>query len=203
MKARNLFFAAVALLLSAGFAKADGMPADPRMVVTDPLCIENCGTALEGTTFNFSSNANGGGFLTFVNVSGVDWTTLLIETGSDPFNVPAADVTCETNAFLSCVSTDLAGGITAIYLSGLNNDNANGIPDNFQFFIGLNDDINQVPNQDPNGSGGWGANRSFSAAANVPSPTTPVPEPATLTLMGAGIATFIAKRRLKRQQANS
>ena len=60
MKARNLFLAALALLISAGFAKADGLPADPRMVVTDPLCIENCGTTLESTTFNFSSNANGG-----------------------------------------------------------------------------------------------------------------------------------------------
>jgi hypothetical protein len=194
MKIRLLALSVLLLLASSAVVHADTIPADPKMAVTDPFCEENCGTFLEGTSFTFSSNANGGGFLTFVNGSGVDWTTLLIETGSDPFNVPANTVTCETNAFLNCNVSDLAGGITAIYLSGLNNDNINGIPQNFQFFINLNNDVNNVVNESPNGGGGWGANRSFTADANVPAP---VPEPATLTLVGIGIGALVAKKKLR------
>jgi hypothetical protein len=198
MKIKFLAVFVLLFLASAAVVHADTIPADPKMAVTDPFCEENCGTFLDSTSFTFSSNASGGGFLSFVNASGVDWTSLLIETGSDPFNVPANTVTCETNAFSSCVVQDLAGGITSIYLSGLNGDSGeNGVPSNFQFFINLNDDINQVPNTDPNGSGGWGANRLFTADANVPAPSNPVPEPATLTLVGIGIGALVAKKKLR------
>ena len=197
MKTKLLVLAVLLILASAAVVHADTIPADPKMAVTDPFCESNCGTFLEFTHFSFNSNASGGGFLSFVNASGVDWTTLLIETGSDPFNVPANTVTCETNAFLSCAVSDLPGGITAIYLSGLNNDNVNGIPQNFQFFINLNNDINGNVITDPNGSGGWGNNRLFTADANV---AAPVPEPATLTLLGIGIGALLAKRKLRSQR---
>lgn len=194
MKIRCLAFPIFILLVSATVVRADSVPVDPKMVVTDPPCVEGCGTALESTVFSFSSNANGGGFLTFQNVSDLNWTSLLIETGSVPFNVPADSVTCQTNAFLSCQVSDLAGGITAMFFSGTNGETVSGIPNLFKFTINLNDDINGNPVTATNGFGGWGANRTFNAAANVPAP---VPEPATLTLMGVGIGALLASKKLR------
>ena len=182
MKYRYFFFLAFLLLGSAALAYADG--ADPRMIVSDPICGEGC-VSVEGTSFSFQSDANGGGFLTFQNVSGIDWFSLLIETGSTPFKVLADTVTCETNAFESCQVFDLEGGITAMYFSGTNPDGPFGIRNLDVFTIELND----VQGLD---GGGWGAFRNFDATANVASP---VPEPATLTLMVAGLGALLAKKK--------
>ena len=190
----RLVFLAVLLMGFAAFAHADGLPVDPQMIVSDPPCVESCGTAV-GTTFSFMSDTNGGGFFTFQNVSEENWSSLLITTGSDPFNVPAASVTCSTNAFLSCQASDLAGGITAMFLSGLNTD-IHGILIFDSFTINLNDD--GPTDVSPTGSGGWsnvgGDVRTFDASANV---ANPVPEPATLTLMGAGLGALLAKKKFR------
>jgi hypothetical protein len=199
---RTRFFVLVLLLMgSSALAYADGVPVDPRMDVSDPSCgdISSC-TSVEGTVFSFTSNNNGGGFFKFQNESGTDWTSLLVETGSSPFNVPANSVTCTTNAFLSCQVFDLAGGVTAMYFSGVNSDSEIGpfgILNTAIFTVNLNDLVNGVPTGNPNGSGGWGSARDFTATANAPSP---VPEPATLTLMGIGIAALLAKNKLRSQR---
>lgn len=201
MKIRYLALSGFLLLVSAMVVHADSLPADPKMVVNDPICEEGCATPIDSTMFSFSSNGNGGGFLVFQNVSDIDWTTLLIETGSIPFNVPANTVTCQSNAFQSCRVLNLAGGITAMFFSGTNGENFLGIPNGFEFTINLNDDVDGVPNTDPNGFGGWGANRNFSATANA---TSPVPEPATLTLMSVGVGALFAKYKLRgRRRARS
>lgn len=172
--------------------RADGVP-DPKMDVSDPTCLEGSCTSLNSTVFSFTSNGNGGGFLTFQNNSKFDWTSLLIETGSDPFNVPANTVTCTTNAFKSCQVSDLAGGVTAMYFSGVNSVSSElgpfGILIGTVFTINLNDTGTAT-----DGSGGWGAFRNFDAAANVPVPT---PEPATMTLLGVGIVALVARRRFR------
>jgi hypothetical protein len=187
MKYRYFFFLAFLLLGSAALAYADGAPVDPRMIVSDPVCGEGC-VAVEGTTFSFESDVNGGGFLTFQNVSGIDWFSLLIETGSVPFHVPANTVTCETNAFQHCQVSDLSGGITAMYLSGVTTDGPFGIRNGDVFTIELNDVVGVD-------GGGWGSFRNFDASANV---SSPVPEPATLTLLGVGLGALLAKRRFPR-----
>ena len=191
MKCRYFFFLAFLLMASAALVYADGAPVDPRMIVSDPVCGEGC-IHLEGTTFSFQSDNNGGGFLTFENDSDIDWFSLLIETGSDPFNVPANTVTCETNAFQSCQVFDLEGGITAMYFSGTNPDGPFGIQSGAVFTIELND----VPGID---GGGWGSFRNFDASANVSSPV-PTPEPATLTLLGVGLGALLTKRGIQRQR---
>lgn len=187
---------AILLMGFAALAHADSIPADPKMIVSDPTCGEGCTSV--GTTFSFTSDANGGGFLTFQNNSEIDWSSLLIETGSAPFNVPANSVTCQTNAFLSCQVSDLAGGITAMYFSGVNSLASEigpfGILSGDVFTIELND-ISGID------GGGWGSFRTFDASANVPAP---VPEPATLTLMAAGLGALLAKRRFRsRQQSHT
>jgi PEP-CTERM motif len=201
MKCTRFVFLLLLLMGSSVLAYADGVPVDPRMDVSDPDCPATCPIPIEGTSFAFTSNNTGGGFFTFQNVSGTDWTSLLVETGSIPFNVPANTVTCTTNAFLSCQVFDLAGGVTAMYFSGVNSDSELGpfgILNNFVFTVNLNDLLaSGAPNTDPNGSGGWGSGRDFTATANAP---TPVPEPATLTLMGIGIAALLAKNKLRSQR---
>jgi len=183
------------LLVSAVVVHADSLPADPKMVVNDPTCEESCITPILETMFTFMSNGNGGGFLTFQNESNVNWTTLLIKTGNIPFPVPADTITCQSNAFQTCQVVDVGGGVTAMFLSGLNSEEGfNGIPNGIVFTINLNDDIDGVPNFNPNGSGGWGANRAFFATANV---TGVVPEPASLTLLGLGMCALAAKYKLR------
>jgi hypothetical protein len=203
MKSMRLLFVLILLMGSSALAYADGVPVDPRMDVSDPSCkeVSPC-TPVEGTNFSFTSNNNGGGFLEFQNESGTNWTSLLVETGSIPFNVPADSVTCTTNAFLSCQVFDLAGGVTAMYFSGVNTDDSDfgpfGILNASIFSVNLNDLINGAPNTDPNGSGGWGSDRLFTATANA---SSPVPEPATLTLMGIGFGALLVKNKLRSRRS--
>jgi hypothetical protein len=204
MKCTRLFFVLLLIMGSSALAYADGVPVDPRMDVSDPNCgdISSC-TPVEGTSFSFTSNNNGGGFFKFQNESGTNWTSLLVETGSNPFNVPANSVTCTTNAFLTCQVFDLASGVTAMYFSGVSSDSEFGpfgILNAAIFTVNLNDLVNDVPNTDPNGSGGWGSGRDFTATANA---SSPVPEPATLTLMGIGFGALLTKNKLRSRRARS
>ena len=185
----NWLVALVSVLLfaSASVARADSIPLgaipDPDIDISDPPCIEGCPPGV-GLTFTFSADASGGGIVSFTNISGETWTTLLITTGSIPFFVDPTSIVCTTNAFVRCIPQNLGGGTTAIYLSGTN-EFFHGIPNLDVFTINLNDFDSS--------SGSWGANRSFAAAANVPAP---VPEPRTLTLLGAGLGALMAYRKL-------
>ena len=205
MKIRCAAFTLFLLLVSAVVVHADSLPADPKMVVNDPICEESCITPVLETMFTFMSNGNGGGFLTFQNESSVNWTTLLIKTGNIPFPVPADTITCQSNAFETCQVVNVGGGVTAMFLSGTGGGGEeldfNGIPNGVVFTINLNDNVDGVPNFNPNGSGGWGANRAFFATANA---TGVVPEPASLTLLGLGMCALAAKYKLRgRQKSHS
>jgi hypothetical protein len=189
-------FLSVLLFASASVARADTIPLgsvplgaipDPDIDISDPPCIEGCPPGV-GLTFTFSANASGGGIVSFTNISGQTWTSLLITTGSTPFFVDPGSIVCTTNAFVNCVPQNLGGGTTAIYLSGTN-EFFHGIPNLDVFTINLNDSDSS--------SGSWGANRSFAAAANVP-----VPEPATLILLGAGLGAIVVHRKIIASRAS-
>jgi PEP-CTERM motif len=173
------------LLASVALARADGIPTDPNIDVSDPPCVSDCPPAA-GLTFAFGSNAAGGGIVQFTNASGQNWTNLLITAGGDPFFVDESAITCTSNAFLNCAVEDLEGGMSGIFLSGVLPSNsefgARGIFSGDAFSINLND-------VDSSG-GSWGADRDFSAAANVP-------EPNTLYLLAIGLAGLLVRRKFR------
>jgi hypothetical protein len=87
-----------------------------------------------GLTFSFTVNHNGGSPLFFNNASGQNWVSLtLTESG-----VPAQDVSCAQNLFLSCTVTGQEDGSVQIVLSGIRGANPrNGIPAGANFSIGF------------------------------------------------------------------
>ena len=198
-KARFLFLGVLCLVLmgSSALVRADGIPVDPVMGVRDPVCVDGECPTVFGTTFSFSSDANGGGINQFRNEN-TDWTSLLIDVttnGGELPSVPSDTITCLTNAFATCQKSDLANGDTAIFLSGMPDD----IPVGAVATFNLNDLVNGSQPGTVDGTGGWGSGREFDVTANAPSP---VPEPATITLLGVGLGALLAKRKLRRQ-ANS
>lgn len=192
----NSRFVLVAILLmgSAALAKADGVPADPRMDVSDPECSDGC-TVLTGTSFMFSSNSNGGGFLTFENDSEAGWSSLLVEATG----IAADTVNATSNLFANTPEVYNIGDLLVIYFSGVSGPGCEedcflGIPnssDENVFTINLNTNPDDTSTD---GIGGWGPDLLFSANANVPAPA--VPEPATLTLIAVGLGALLAKKKL-------
>ena len=179
------------LLASATLARADGIT-DPDMDVSDPACTSDCPAGV-GLNFIFGANAFGGGIVSMTNTSGQDWKSLLVTTNSDPFFVNPGSITCITNAFLNCLVEDLQGGMTGMYLSGVlppdgDADDAgpHGILNGDAFSINLNDNDSST--------GSWGADRDFSASANVPNP---VPEPNMLSLLAAGLGALLGGRKFR------
>jgi len=181
---RLVVFLPFLLFASAIMARADRIPLsgipDPDMDISDPPCSVECPPGV-GLKFTFSADADGGGIISLQNVSGQAWTSLLITTGSSPFFVDPGSILCRTNAFVSCVPLNLGGGTTGIFFSGTDSF-FHGIPNLDAFTINLNDFVGDST------TGSWGANRPFAGLASTP-------EPATLALVGVGLATLVVTRK--------
>jgi hypothetical protein len=201
----RLFLLAVlclALMGSSALVRADSIPVDPVMGVSDPICGDGGCPFTELTTFSFFSNASGGGVNQVQNESNVDWTSLLIDVttnGGTLPSVPSDTITCITNAFATCQSFNLDNGDTAIYLTGMIIF-PDDIPVGAIATFNLNDLVGGSQPFNVNGTGGWGSLREFDVSANVPAP---VPEPATLTLLGVGAGALLAKRKLRRRDSQA
>ena len=159
------------------------------------MCGEGCALIVDGTSFTFSSNASGGGFLTFENDSDSNWTSLLVEATG----IAADTVNATSDLFANTPEVYNIGDLLVIYFSGVSGPGCEedcfpGIPnssDENVFTINLNTNPDDTSTD---GIGGWGPDLGFSANANVPAPT--VPEPATLTLIAVGLGALLAKKKL-------
>lgn len=184
---RSLLAFTLAMLASGALA-LEAAPVDPQGVFDTQIA----GIPVTPVDpFSFSANANGGGVFNFQNVSGNNWV------GMDffvtlPENTPIA---CGPGPFfVTCEVTSTPIGTTgmATYDIGFNQPRNGGILNSGIFSFNLNDPLSSGPNLNPNGSGGWGASTMINVAE-----TDAVPEPASLWLLGGGIALLASVRRLR------
>ena len=155
-------------------------------------CEEGC---VQPVGMNFPvgipNNATGEGTLFFTNVSGKDWTSLiLIEHGHQ---VLAPDINCQSYVFLSCTAKATKNGNVAIVMSGIKGTTYPGIPN------GQNFSIQFACVTTNNGPSCWPGGLDFTAHAHVGA----VPEPSTVALMMAGLAILVSRRSLWKNRRNS
>jgi hypothetical protein len=173
------FRIALLLLMAAlcvPLAQADPITGnDPRIIINDPpSCITI--TSITSTTFTFSADSTGQGFLCFLNESGVGWFNISIDVPLPPSTTFPDDFHCESDTFATCMFT-LNGGILNIFFTdGL-------LPDDGRFFT--------IDLTSPDSVSGWGPNASFTAVANVP-------EPGTISLFAFGLGALAARKRIRR-----
>lgn len=181
---KQAFVFTVATLLFSAIARAT--PADPQ-VIFDTIIPGVPVTPVDA--FSFHANGNGGGVFNFENVSGNDWV------GMDFFVSlpPGTEIGCGPAPFFAVcevTSTNMPNGM-AMYDIGFDEPLTGGISDTEGFGLDMNNPIDNHPNLDPNGVGGWGAFASLEVVA-----TTTAPEPASFLLLGSGIVAIGAFRRL-------
>ena len=179
MKAARILPVLVFVLTCALGAVANSVP-DPKVIIKDPACAQ-CTPV--GIHFTFSTPASGTGTVSFLNNSGVSWSTLRLTEAGVPFNA----ITCQTNAFLSCALGTLSNGMTFMFLSGLDATHT-GIPVGHAFEITF-----QCL------QGCWPGNLPFSGTGNLRSAT--VPEPATVGLVLLGLGGIVRRKWLQRANA--
>jgi hypothetical protein len=169
------------LLVVGGSAVAFGdSVTDPTIIIRGANGSSPSGLPV-GLNFTFSSPKGGFGNLFFTNVSGKNWTSLtLIENG-----VPAADITCSTNLFLSCAKKTLENGSVEIILSGIagSRNPHNGILNGQSFAITFSS---------------WPKTPvDFTAHAGA------IPEPGTIALMVTGLGALVSRRKRWKNRLNS
>jgi len=183
----NRIFALVVLVLCSVAALADGIK-DPKIIIrgvagggaiANAQCPPN-GCTNVGINFTFSVPEKGQGHqLFFTNASGKNWTSLtLIENG-----VPASDISCAQNLFLSCSVKTLENGSVEIILSGTANHTPlnpkTGIPAGSSFLIGFGCVQGNC----------WPHGLEFTAHAGT------VPEPGTIALLATGVGALVTRRK--------
>jgi len=158
---------------------------DPKIIIRGvggggaPTPLASCppeGCPPVGVDFTFTVNHNGGAPLFFNNASGQNWVSLtLTESG-----VPAQDVTCAQNLYLSCAVNAQEDGSVQIVLSGIKGLNPrNGILAGANFAIGFGC---------VNGNcwpGGLGVSGHAGSA----------PEPGTIALVVTGLGAIVSRRK--------
>jgi hypothetical protein len=197
MKRCSQFAALFTLLFtSAVLVKAD--PIDPVFTMSDP----DAGTPVLGTSFSFSSNLTGGGFLSFINQSQVDWKGLAVQVVQPIGTI----ISCSGGPFFSNCFISSIPQTDQLSLFTLNltlRTKEGGLPNGEFFTINLNDVLEGTQPSDPNGNGGWGPDAEFTAqVTDSINPLEDSPEPATFCLFGLASALFFAAHHFRIKPVN-
>jgi hypothetical protein len=188
-------FALTLMVFTFAATAAQATPTDPHI---------RFGAAVAGVpitsvdAFNFHANGKGGGVFNFENVSPNDWV------GVDLFITLKKNSTigCEPVVFFAaCEFTAMPGKTpaAAVYDIDFDEPTTVGITNGTVFSINLNDLVNNKPNKDPKGSGGWGADAMLMAVTTV---APAIPEPASLVLLGSGMLLIGTIAGLRRRRSS-
>lgn len=203
MKHLHLAIFSIFLILFYNKGWADTItPPDPTMIIIrggDPI-------QLFETSFSFSANSNGGGFIEFENDTGQTLDSLLITTkiATGPhaftFGSPSGSISFDFDEATGNLSVLFSGlGISpsywiyppeqgtpefhpSLFSILLNDPITGGIEGEYIYYDGLDYPV------DPGGSGGWIPNSMIYAVANVPEPGT------CLLLLTGLLGVFAASR---------
>ncbi len=175
----RIAFAFVVLVFCSVWVHADSI-GDPKIVIADPACPPG-GCTSAGLNFSFSSPTAGSGSLFFTNTSGVNWFNLQFTETTFAANL----ISCQTDAFASCVVTAAGNGAT-ILLSGIT-DCFRGITAGSNFVITFSCVGNSCW---PTGTGN---DVDFTATANVPEPRSLI----LAFISIAGIALLLKKQKVR------
>ncbi|MGZ4816392.1 MAG: PEP-CTERM sorting domain-containing protein [Terriglobales bacterium] len=173
-----------------------------KVSVGDPGCNPNDQIIHDGDKIFFHV-VDGGGTFGFCNETSSDWHTLLVGIAT---TIPIEDITCNVanNVFLPCklYTTDEPNVVYAWFQTC---DNINvpcdgthpGIVIDDQLILDLNckDENCKPPFDWPNDTHGQSFYNIPTDGQGNPLYFPPVPEPATLTLVGVGIAAGFFRRR--------
>lgn len=217
----------LALVLFLATCSLSAFAGSPTIGVLDPTCPDNTPSANQyfypsgggsNVTFDTFASINGGGVFAFCNGGPGTWDTVDFvtsnfgdfATGSWTFDAnttpSGSPILCNAGGsgepFLSCTITISLDKILMEF-TDQGSKNANGIQTNHWMVVTLNDNYATDPNSD---SGSWiGSNGGpilIGGGANVTDPgslTPPVPEPASLILLGSGILAALSWKRKNRR----
>ncbi|MGH9640786.1 MAG: PEP-CTERM sorting domain-containing protein [Terriglobales bacterium] len=140
-----------------------------------------------GFNFSFTIPQSGSGALYFTNTSGKGWNSLkLVESG-----VPAADISCHSPLFASCIVTTLKNGSVQILLTTGGNGalwKNHGIQNGGNFQIDFSCK-----------SGCWPGGITVTGHGSAGT----IPEPATVALMVTGLAAIVSRRKMWKNRLNA
>jgi PEP-CTERM motif len=177
---------ASALIVLTFAAVAQATPIDPHIVFGSAVASIPL-TPVDA--FSWQANTKGGGVFNFQNLTGNNWV------GVDVFVTLPSDtvIACGPGPFfVTCEVTSKPSATPgmSVFDVGFDEPQDGGITNEAVFSVNMNDPIDDHPNLDPNGKGGWGANTMLTAE------TTVTPEPASFLMLGGGIVLIGAVRRL-------
>jgi hypothetical protein len=163
-----------------------------RIQISEPQCTSTDVDVLPSALNNFGPFVpiNGGGQFGFCNKTGEDWTSILIAVRT---TVSIDNIVCDPGAFLACIkaTTPDAPGVDYLYFLGTIGQPPiipfYGVRNNERFTVNLDcapGDICSTPPDWPQGTTFFGYGNF---QINSPLPVPPVPEPASVVLLAAGL----------------